>query len=81
MRGQGCEAVRQSLARIGGSDDDWQPSASGYQDYREYAAGAGWKVWVKLPGNPAPREAPLHGALPLPQYMPPDHITLPPDPS
>ena len=35
--------------RIGGSDQQWQPSASGYSDYREYARGAGWKVWVKFP--------------------------------
>jgi alpha-amylase len=33
--------------RVGGSDQQWQPSAFGYTDYREYAQGAGWKVWVK----------------------------------
>ena len=38
--------------RIGGSDVDWQPHYSNYRDYREYAHGAGWTVWVKLPGNP-----------------------------
>src|SRR5271165_4944083 len=38
--------------RVGGNDHDWQPSDSGYGGYREYARGAGWKVWVGLPGNP-----------------------------
>ncbi len=54
--------------RIGGSDADWQPSYSNYKDYREYAAGAGWKVWVKIPGDPEVRQAPLKGALPVPTY-------------
>jgi alpha-amylase len=52
--------------RIGGSDADWQPSYSNYKDYREYAAGAGWKVWVKIPGNPEVKQAALKGALPVP---------------
>ena len=38
--------------RIGGDDCYWQPVHSDYPDYREYAQGAGWKVWVGLPGNP-----------------------------
>ena len=38
--------------RIGGGDSEWQPFHSGYANYREYAQGAGWKVWVGLPGNP-----------------------------
>jgi alpha-amylase len=54
--------------RIGGSDDQWEPSSSGYSDYREYAAGNGWKVWVKLSGNPEVQTAPHHAAFPLPQY-------------
>lgn len=54
--------------RIGGSDMDWQPFFSGYQDYREYAAGSGWKVWVKIPGNPQVLQAPLKGELPVPDY-------------
>jgi alpha-amylase len=57
--------------RIGGSDNEWQPSMSNYSDYREYAFGAGWKVWVKLPGNPPLRQAPLADALPVPTYAPP----------
>jgi len=63
--------------RVGGSDQQWQPSMSGYSDYREYAQGAGWKVWVKLPGNPPVQQAP-HGG-PLPTYKPPAQIQLPPE--
>ena len=58
--------------RVGGSDNDWQPSMSDYRDFREYAQGAGWRVWVKLPGNPPLRQAPLRTALPVPTYRPPD---------
>jgi alpha-amylase len=65
--------------RIGGSDQQWQPSASGYADYREYAQGAGWKVWVKLPGNPQIQQAPFPSALPVPQYRPADQIQAPPE--
>ena len=53
--------------RVGGSDDQWQPSASGYSDYTEYAEGAGWKVWVKIAGNPPVVTAPHHAAFPVPQ--------------
>ncbi len=56
--------------RIGGSDAQWEPSRSSYSGYREYAQGAGWKVWVGLPGNPPFREAPLKPALPIPAYVP-----------
>ncbi len=56
--------------RIGGNDDQWQPGLSGYSDYREYAAGDGWKVWVKLPGNPILQTAPHHAGFPVPQYKP-----------
>lgn len=56
--------------RIGGGDAQWEPSRSGYGGYREYAQGAGWKVWVGLPGNPPFREAPLKAALPVPAYVP-----------
>lgn len=66
--------------RIGGSDADWQPGVSGYQDYREYARGAGWTVWVGLPGNPAAQQAPLHPALPVPAYRRAQDFVLPPDP-
>jgi len=60
--------------RVGGSDANWQPSFSGYRDYREYAQGAGWKVWVALPGNPAVQSAPLRAALPTP--MPSEVLPL-----
>lgn len=63
--------------RIGGSDDDWQPSFSGYSDYREYALGDGWKVWVRLPGNPEVRHAPVNDALPVPEYREPEEIDVP----
>lgn len=67
--------------RVGGSDATWQPSFSGYRDYREYAQGAGWTVWVALPGNPAVQSAPLPAALPAPaplQGLPTLPATLPP---
>jgi alpha-amylase len=63
--------------RIGGSDRNWQPSDSGYVDYRTYAQGAGWKVWVKLPGNPQVRQAAIRSDLPIPAYRTPDQITAP----
>jgi len=56
--------------RIGGNDGKWEPSRSNYTGYREYAQGAGWKVWVKLPGNPPLQQAPLRGALPVPTFAP-----------
>ena len=34
--------------RLGGTDAEWEPSRSHYSGYREYAKGAGWKVWVGL---------------------------------
>jgi alpha-amylase len=63
--------------RIGGSDADWQPSFSGYKDYRDYAHGTGWTVWVGLPGNPAVRQAPLRPPLPVPAYRAPETIDVP----
>jgi alpha-amylase len=62
--------------RIGGSDADWQPHFSDYHDYREYAAGNGWKVWVGLPGNPPVQQAPLKSALPVPAYREPADIAV-----
>jgi alpha-amylase len=56
--------------RVGGDDTQWQPSTSNYTDYREYAAGSGWKVWVKLPGNPPVVTAPHHAPFPIPTYKP-----------
>jgi alpha-amylase len=63
--------------RVGGDDAAWQPSESGYADYREYAAGEGWKVWVGLPGNPQVRQAPLRAALPVPAYRDPRTVDVP----
>ena len=63
--------------RVGGSDADWQPSDSGFADYRAYATGAGWRVWVRLPGNPAHQQAPRKPALPVPAYRPPESIAIP----
>ncbi len=67
----------QLYVRIGGSDDDWQPSFSQYHDYTEYASGAGWKVWVSLPGNPAVQQAEPHAALPVPTFRKPEAIDVP----
>lgn len=63
--------------RIGGSDQNWQPYYSGYKDYREYAKGNGWKVWVKLPGNPPVKQAYYNQPLPIPQEKTPDNIKVP----
>jgi alpha-amylase len=60
--------------RIGGSDVQWEPGMSRYSGYREYAQGAGWKVWVGLPGNPEIRQAPLTPSLPIPAYVPAEQI-------
>ena len=65
--------------RVGGNDNDWNPSQSAFSDYREYAYGAGWKVWVRLSGNPPFQEAPLKAPLPIPTYRPADEITVPDD--
>ncbi len=54
----------QLYVRIGGDDSVWQPSFSNYHDYREYAQGAGWKVWVAVPGNPEVQEASKPSAIP-----------------
>jgi alpha-amylase len=63
--------------RIGGNDDDWQPHFSGYKDYREYAQGAGWKVWVGLPNNPEFQHAPRREAFEVPTYKPAAGIEVP----
>jgi alpha-amylase len=63
--------------RVGGSDAEWQPSYSNYQDYREYAAGSGWKVWVKIPGNPPVKQASVAGTLPVPVYREAGTIQVP----
>lgn len=63
--------------RIGGNDAAWQPGASGYGGASEYAQGAGWKVWVALPGNPPLRSAPRHAPFAVPEYLPPERIVVP----
>ena len=63
--------------RIGGSDADWQPQFSDYQEYREYAVGTGWKVWIGLPENPPVQQAALKPALPVPDYREAVAIEIP----
>jgi len=63
--------------RVGGDDNQWQPSTSGFADYREYAEGSGWKVWVKLPGNPPLVTAPHHAAFSVPRYTPASRLRAP----
>ncbi|HEX3403552.1 MAG TPA: alpha-amylase family glycosyl hydrolase [Acetobacteraceae bacterium] len=65
--------------RIGGDDGTWQPSNSGYADYREYAAGTGWKVWVGLAGNPDVQQMPGRTPFAVPEYQAPDTISVPDD--
>lgn len=67
----------QLYIRVGGSDADWQPHFSDYHDCREYANGAGWKVWIKLPNNPAVQQAAGKPPLPQPQYRQPEDIVVP----
>ncbi len=82
-RARGVYAARVSgrsgdlFVRVGGSDADWQPSDSGFADYREYATGAGWRVWVRLAGNPPVQQAARRAALPVPVYRDPSTITVP----
>jgi alpha-amylase len=66
--------------RVGGDDGSWNPGDSGYQGYREYASGTGWRVWVKLndaAANGAFHLAPMRGALPVPVYQPAAEIVVP----
>ncbi len=63
--------------RVGGTDADWEPAASDYAGYREYAAGDGWRVWVGLPGNPAVQQVPVKAPLPVPSYQKPEDIDVP----
>lgn len=63
--------------RIGGSDKDWQPIDSNYGNYRGYAQGSGWKVWVKIDGNPTVRQAPLKNPFPVPAYQDANEIEVP----
>jgi alpha-amylase len=64
--------------RIGGDQASWQPSDSGYSNYRDYAHGAGWQVWVALPTNPEVQQATLKPAFPAPPaFQTPDAVTIP----
>ncbi|HEX2918050.1 MAG TPA: alpha-amylase C-terminal beta-sheet domain-containing protein, partial [Edaphobacter sp.] len=63
--------------RIGGSDQQWSPGDSGYSGYRVYAQGAGWSVWVGLPGNPPLVSVPHHAAFPVPIYKKASQQTAP----
>lgn len=58
--------------RIGGDDDKWNPSHSGYTPYRTYAQGAGWKVWIGLPEDSALKQAafPQSFEVPGPPVIP-----------
>jgi alpha-amylase len=60
--------------RIGSDDASWQPFHSGYENYREYARGSGWQVWVALQQNPEMQQAPLKAALLVPDYKEPQTI-------
>jgi glycosidase len=67
--------------RIGGDDNSWQPYFSGYHDYREYAYGNGWKVWVALPDNPDEvKQAPFKDAFSVPGYETPVSCAISPPP-
>lgn len=64
--------------RIGGDQNSWQPSDSGYSGYREYVHGAGWQVWVGLPGNPEIQQMPQNNPLPPPPaFQPAASIVVP----
>ena len=52
---------------IGG--DDWKPADSGYQNYRLYATGQKWRVWVALPGNPPVQTVSTHPPFPVPTLI------------
>ena len=69
----------QLYVRIGGDDSAWQPSFSNYANYREYARGAGWQVWVAIAGNPPVQQTPLKSAFPVPEYRAPAKIDIPED--
>ncbi|HSI84771.1 MAG: alpha-amylase C-terminal beta-sheet domain-containing protein, partial [Candidatus Methylacidiphilales bacterium] len=63
--------------RIGGDNSSWTPGDSGYSNYRSYAKGEGWEVWIALPGNPEPKEAPLNRSLgELPELVKLDDIVV-----
>ncbi len=61
---------------IGGNKAKWEPSDSGYANYRDYAHGNGWQVWLALPANPPWQRAPLAGPLPVPMPRDPAQIDV-----
>lgn len=63
--------------RVGGSDASWTPATSGYTDYRDYAHGAGWAVWLHLPGNPPVQQAAAHPGFPVPAFVEAKDIAIP----
>jgi alpha-amylase len=64
------------FVRIGGSDMDWQPTFSSYRDYREYVSGTGWKIWIRLSGNPDVQHARLKEGFPISDYKNPQRIEV-----
>ena len=74
---QAIAAKGDLYVRIGGDDAKWQPSNSGFSNYREYAAGTGWKVWVSLPGNPDVQQTPVRAAFAVPAYQASETISVP----
>ena len=63
--------------RVGGTDAEWHPSHSDYHNFREYAAGDGWRVWVGLPNNPDVQQAGRRDPLPVPTFQPADQVKVP----
>ncbi|MEL7118575.1 MAG: alpha-amylase family glycosyl hydrolase [Bacteroidota bacterium] len=64
------------FVRIGGQDNDWNPTMSGFNSIREYARGQEWCVWI---GQENPNEfinAPLKEALPIPDFQQPTSIVV-----
>lgn len=66
----------QLFIRIGGNDNDWEPGHSDYAGFRDYAHGAGWKVWVALPGNPELQQAAFRQPIPAPDFREPAGIQV-----
>lgn len=63
--------------RIGGTDAQWQPGASGYDDHREVGRGQGWAVWMALSSGAAAASAPRRQPLPVPDPLPLAAISVP----
>jgi len=71
----------QLYVRIGGDDTNWMPAMSGYKPTIEYAAGNGWKVWIKLKDpakNTKKQTIPLnHPFTNIPSVLPVSQIQVP----